>query len=217
MSPWSIWTGPPGWLGRPAWTGRPTRWRGSPATPPRRSLSCRPLPNRQRRSTRRRAAMSRGRRHDRRGRRGGAGVAVGGAVSAAGRDRLRGAGGGRLLRVLVRECARPGPVSGGGRVGGLAGRSGGRPDRGRPHRRGPAPVIARGPGPPAAAGPVAAGRRRLATWALNTAHALFVRGHLGVVAYDSLAPLLLIGWAEVGPWFLRQFRAAAGSEVSMPA
>jgi hypothetical protein len=49
----------------------------------------------------------------------------------------------------------------------------------------------------------------LATWALNTAHALFVRGHLGVVAYDSLAPLLLVGWAEVGPWFLRQFRAAA--------
>jgi hypothetical protein len=50
----------------------------------------------------------------------------------------------------------------------------------------------------------------LATWALNTAHALFVRGHLGLVAYDSLAPLLLVGWAEVGPWFLRQFRAAAG-------
>jgi hypothetical protein len=49
----------------------------------------------------------------------------------------------------------------------------------------------------------------LATWALNTAHALLVRHHLGVVAYDSLAPLLLIGWAEVGPWFLRQFRAAA--------
>jgi hypothetical protein len=61
---------------------------------------------------------------------------------------------------------------------------------------------------------VAAG---LATWALNVAHALLVRGHLGVVAYDSLAPLLLIGWAEVGPWFLRQFRAAAASQVSMPA
>jgi hypothetical protein len=60
---------------------------------------------------------------------------------------------------------------------------------------------------------VAAG---LATWALNTAHALLVRGHLGVVAYDSLAPLLLIGWAEVGPWFLRQFRAAAAWELSMP-
>jgi hypothetical protein len=50
----------------------------------------------------------------------------------------------------------------------------------------------------------------LATWALNSAHALLVRHHLGVVAYDSLAPLLLVGWAEVGPWFLRQFRAAAG-------
>jgi hypothetical protein len=61
---------------------------------------------------------------------------------------------------------------------------------------------------------VAAG---LATWVLNTAHALFVRRHLGVVAYDSLAPLLLIGWAEVGPWFLRQFRVAAvTSNRSLP-
>jgi len=58
---------------------------------------------------------------------------------------------------------------------------------------------------------VAAG---LATWALNTAHALLVRHHLGVVAYDSLAPLLLIGWAEVGPWFLRQFRTAANQDTS---
>jgi hypothetical protein len=57
----------------------------------------------------------------------------------------------------------------------------------------------------------------LATWALNTAHALFVRGHLGVVAYDSLAPLLLIGWAEVGPWFLRQFRAATDPDTSTAA
>jgi hypothetical protein len=54
----------------------------------------------------------------------------------------------------------------------------------------------------------------LATWALNTAHALLVRHHPGVVAYDSLAPLLLIGWAEVGPWFLRQFRAAANQDTS---
>jgi hypothetical protein len=60
---------------------------------------------------------------------------------------------------------------------------------------------------------VAAG---LATLALNTAHGLFVRRHLGVVAYDSLAPLLLIGWAEVGPWFLRQF-AATVSDVSTSA
>jgi hypothetical protein len=56
----------------------------------------------------------------------------------------------------------------------------------------------------------------LATWALNTAHALFVRGHLGVVAYDSLAPLLLIGWAEVGPWFLRQFHLAAALAMPIP-
>jgi hypothetical protein len=56
----------------------------------------------------------------------------------------------------------------------------------------------------------------LATWALNTAHALFVRGHLGVVAYDSLPPLLLIGWAEVGPWFLRQFHLAAALEMPIP-
>jgi hypothetical protein len=61
---------------------------------------------------------------------------------------------------------------------------------------------------------VAAG---LATWALNTAHALFVRRHLGVAAYDSLAPLLLICWAEVGPWFLRQFRAAGTSNPSSGA
>jgi hypothetical protein len=61
---------------------------------------------------------------------------------------------------------------------------------------------------------VAAG---LATWALNTAHAVFVRRHLGVAAYDSLAPLLLICWAEVGPWFLRQFRAAGTSNPSSGA
>jgi hypothetical protein len=61
------------------------------------------------------------------------------------------------------------------------------------------------------------GAAGLATWALNTAHALLVRHHLGVVAYDSLAPLLLIGWAEVGPWFLRQFRAAAETERQITA
>jgi hypothetical protein len=62
---------------------------------------------------------------------------------------------------------------------------------------------------------VAAG---LATLALNTAHGVFVRRHLGVVAYDSLAPLLLIGWAEVGPWFLRQFAATVSdASTSAPA
>ena len=47
-------------------------------------------------------------------------------------------------------------------------------------------------------------------------HVKAQRYHLGVVAYDSLAPLLLIGWAEVGPWFLRQFQLAAASASSIP-
>jgi hypothetical protein len=32
----------------------------------------------------------------------------------------------------------------------------------------------------------------------------------------TLAPLLLIGWAEVGPWFLRQFHLAAAPALSIP-
>jgi hypothetical protein len=46
----------------------------------------------------------------------------------------------------------------------------------------------------------------LAAWALNTAGAVADRDW-GKAAFDSLAPGLLIGWAEVLPWFLRQFRA----------
>jgi hypothetical protein len=46
----------------------------------------------------------------------------------------------------------------------------------------------------------------LAAWALNTAGALAER-NWGKAAFDSLAPGLLIGWAEVLPWFLRQFHA----------
>ena len=46
----------------------------------------------------------------------------------------------------------------------------------------------------------------LAAWALNTAHAVAERDW-GKAAFDSLAPGLLIGWAEVLPWFLRQFQA----------
>jgi len=44
----------------------------------------------------------------------------------------------------------------------------------------------------------------LATWGLNTAKA-WSTGDLGMVALDSIAPALLIVWAEVGPWFLRLF------------
>ncbi len=46
----------------------------------------------------------------------------------------------------------------------------------------------------------------LAAWALNTAGAVAERDW-GKAAFDSLAPGLLIGWAEVLPWFLRQFQA----------
>ena len=46
----------------------------------------------------------------------------------------------------------------------------------------------------------------VAAWALNTAHALGERDW-GKAAFDSLAPGLLLGWAEVLPWFLRQFQA----------
>jgi hypothetical protein len=46
----------------------------------------------------------------------------------------------------------------------------------------------------------------LAAWALNTAGAVAERDW-GKVAFDSLAPELLIGWEEVLPWFLRQFQA----------
>ena len=46
----------------------------------------------------------------------------------------------------------------------------------------------------------------LAAWALNTAQAVAERDW-GKAAFDSLAPGLLIGWAEVLPWFLRQFQA----------
>jgi hypothetical protein len=46
----------------------------------------------------------------------------------------------------------------------------------------------------------------LAAWALNTAGAVAERDW-GKAAFDSLAPGLLIGWAEVLPWFLRQFHA----------
>jgi hypothetical protein len=68
----------------------------------------------------------------------------------------------------------------------------------------------------------------LTTLSLNIAAALFARGHgstalnvvadrmaasgsiwwrVGAAGYDAIAPLLLLGWAEVGPWFLRHFHA----------
>jgi hypothetical protein len=52
----------------------------------------------------------------------------------------------------------------------------------------------------------------LAAWALNTAGAVAERDW-GKAAFDSLAPGLLLGWAEVLPWFLRQFHAVTHSTV----
>jgi hypothetical protein len=43
------------------------------------------------------------------------------------------------------------------------------------------------------------------TWALNTARAWAARDY-AKVALDSLAPALLVCWAEVLPWLLRLFR-----------
>jgi hypothetical protein len=53
----------------------------------------------------------------------------------------------------------------------------------------------------------------VATWALNTAESL-ARRAWGTAAFDSLAPLLLLGWAEIGPWFLRQFHAVSVTEAT---
>jgi hypothetical protein len=56
----------------------------------------------------------------------------------------------------------------------------------------------------------------LAAWALNTAGAV-AEGDWGKAAFDSLAPGLLIGWAEVLPWFLRQFQAVTHRPVGADA
>jgi hypothetical protein len=57
----------------------------------------------------------------------------------------------------------------------------------------------------------------LAAWALNTAGAVAER-NWGRAAFDSLAPGLLLGWAEVLPWFLRQFHASTHPTApSVPA
>jgi hypothetical protein len=55
----------------------------------------------------------------------------------------------------------------------------------------------------------------LAAWALNTAGALAQRDW-GKAAFDSLAPGLLVGWAEVLPWFLRQFHAITHPAADRP-
>ncbi len=43
----------------------------------------------------------------------------------------------------------------------------------------------------------------LLTMALNTAESICT-GHYGTAAFDAVAPALLLGWSENGPWLLRQ-------------
>ncbi|MFJ6380895.1 DUF2637 domain-containing protein [Kitasatospora sp. NPDC092039] len=61
----------------------------------------------------------------------------------------------------------------------------------------------------------------LLTLALNIAEPL-VAGHYGRAAVDAVAPLLLLGWGQVGPQFLRHFHALsapnpAEAPVPVPA
>jgi len=41
---------------------------------------------------------------------------------------------------------------------------------------------------------------------LNTADALWVRGHWGAAAYDAIGPLLMLAWTLTGPLLLRYFK-----------
>ena len=60
------------------------------------------------------------------------------------------------------------------------------------------------------------------TMALNTAESICTR-HFGTAAFDAVAPALLLGWSENGPWLLRQIYtvrtqiAASAAEPSAPA
>jgi hypothetical protein len=51
----------------------------------------------------------------------------------------------------------------------------------------------------------------LLTLALNVAEPL-VAEHYGRAAVDAVAPLLLLGWGQVGPQFLRQFHSLSASK-----
>jgi hypothetical protein len=60
------------------------------------------------------------------------------------------------------------------------------------------------------------------TMALNTAESICTQNY-GTAAFDAVAPALLLGWSENGPWLLRQIYtvrtqlAASGVEPSAPA
>ena len=48
---------------------------------------------------------------------------------------------------------------------------------------------------------------------LNTANALWVRGHLGAAAYDAIGPLLMLAWTEAGPLLLRYFKEIYDAQI----
>ncbi len=54
------------------------------------------------------------------------------------------------------------------------------------------------------------------TLALNIAEPL-ITGHYGKAAFDAVGPLLLIGWAEVGPGLLQAIQTTAPSQGFSPA
>ena len=55
----------------------------------------------------------------------------------------------------------------------------------------------------------------LVTVALNTTQAI-AAGQVGRACFDAIAPLLLIGWSEVGPRLLGLLHAAANQPVVVP-
>ncbi|MEU8944242.1 SpdA protein [Streptomyces sp. NPDC048489] len=55
----------------------------------------------------------------------------------------------------------------------------------------------------------------LVTLALNTAYPLSI-GAYGRACFDAIAPLLLIGWSEVGPWLLASLHAQHPEEPTPP-
>jgi len=55
----------------------------------------------------------------------------------------------------------------------------------------------------------------LLTMALNTAESICT-GHYGTAAFDAVAPVLLLGWSENGPWLLRQIYTVRTQRAAAP-
>lgn len=55
----------------------------------------------------------------------------------------------------------------------------------------------------------------LLTMALNTSESICT-GHYGTAAFDAVAPALLLGWSENGPWLLRQIYTVRTMHTATP-